>query len=157
MATKLQAADIARRAGIEVIIAAGSAPNVIFDSLSAEPQGTRFLPCAEALENRKRWILAGPAASGDIVIDDGAVNAVVGKGSSLLAKGVIKVSGDFARGEVARVTNAHGKLVARGISAYSSDDLTKITGKHSKDIISILGHDYGSEVIHRDDLVVIQE
>ncbi|MFB1095835.1 glutamate 5-kinase [Vibrio diabolicus] len=157
MATKLQAADIARRAGIEVIIAAGSAPNVIFDSLSAEPQGTRFLPCAEALENRKRWILAGPAASGDIIIDDGAVNAVVGKGSSLLAKGVIKVSGDFARGEVARVTNSHGKLVARGISAYSSDDLTKITGKHSKDIISILGHDYGSEVIHRDDLVVIQE
>ncbi|EJN3803226.1 glutamate 5-kinase, partial [Vibrio alginolyticus] len=70
MATKLQAADIARRAGIEVIIAAGSAPNVIFDSLSAEPQGTRFLPCAEALENRKRWILAGPAASGDIIIDD---------------------------------------------------------------------------------------
>ena len=55
------------------------------------------------------------------------------------------------------VTNSHGKLVARGISAYSSDDLTKITGKHSKDIISILGHDYGSEVIHRDDLVVIQE
>ncbi|EMN7140945.1 glutamate 5-kinase [Vibrio parahaemolyticus] len=157
MATKLQAADIARRAGIEVIIAAGSAPNVIFDSLTTEPQGTRFLPCSEALENRKRWILAGPAASGDIIIDDGAVNAVVGKGSSLLAKGVIKVSGDFARGEVARVTNSHGKLVARGISAYSSEDLAKITGKHSKDIISILGHDYGSEVIHRDDLVVIQE
>ncbi|MDW2255419.1 PUA domain-containing protein, partial [Vibrio sp. 1569] len=54
-------------------------------------------------------------------------------------------------------TNSHGKLVARGISAYSSEDLAKITGKHSKDIISILGHDYGSEVIHRDDLVVIQE
>ncbi|MCV5275047.1 glutamate 5-kinase, partial [Escherichia coli] len=83
------------------------------------------------MENRKRWLLAGPAASGDIIIDDGAVNAVVGKGSSLLAKGVIKVSGDFARGEVARVTNSHGKLVARGISAYSSEDLAKITGKHS--------------------------
>ncbi|GAJ71996.1 LOW QUALITY PROTEIN: glutamate 5-kinase [Vibrio sp. JCM 18904] len=156
MATKLQAADIARRAGIEVIMLL-----VVRRMLSLTlvlNLGTRFLPCAEALENRKRWILAGPAASGDIVIDDGAVNAVVGKGSSLLAKGgVIKVSGDFARGEVARVTNTHGKLVARGISAYSSDDLTKITGKHSKDIISILGHDYGSEVIHRDDLVVIQE
>ncbi|MCW8332857.1 glutamate 5-kinase [Vibrio paucivorans] len=157
MATKLQAADIARRAGIEVIIAAGSAHNVISDSLSEQPQGTRFLPCDEALENRKRWILAGPAASGDIVIDDGAVNAVVGKGSSLLAKGVMKVSGEFARGEVARVTNTNGQLIARGITSYSSADLSNIAGKHSKDINSILGYDYGSEVIHRDDLVVIQE
>ncbi|MDN3609230.1 glutamate 5-kinase [Vibrio ostreicida] len=157
MATKLQAADIARRAGIEVIIAAGSAPNVVFDSLSNTPQGTRFLPSNEALENRKRWILAGPAASGDIMIDDGAVNAVIGHGSSLLAKGVTKVSGEFYRGDVVRVTDSQGTLVARGISSYSSLDLTKILGKHSKDIIGILGYDYGNEILHRDDMVVIQE
>ncbi|EKA7350583.1 glutamate 5-kinase [Vibrio vulnificus] len=157
MATKLQAADIARRAGIEVIIAAGHGQNVIFDALSPVPQGTRFLPCEEALENRKRWILAGPAASGDIVIDQGAVKAVVEKGSSLLAKGVTKVLGEFSRGEVVRVTDAQGHLVARGIASYSNQDMAKIAGKHSKDIISILGYDYGSEVIHRDDMVVIQE
>ncbi|EHU5197373.1 TPA: glutamate 5-kinase [Vibrio vulnificus] len=157
MATKLQAADIARRAGIEVIIAAGRGQNVIFDALSSLPQGTRFLPCEEALENRKRWILAGPAASGDIVIDQGAVKAVVEKGSSLLAKGVTKVLGEFSRGEVVRVTDAQGHLVARGIASYSNQDMAKIAGKHSKDIISILGYDYGSEVIHRDDMVVIQE
>jgi glutamate 5-kinase len=75
----------------------------------------------------------------------------------LLAKGVIKVNGEFARGEVARVMNNEGELVARGITSYSSSDLANIAGKHSKDIISILGYDYGSEVIHRDDLVVIQE
>ncbi|HAS8563532.1 TPA: glutamate 5-kinase [Vibrio vulnificus] len=157
MATKLQAADIARRAGIEVIIAAGRGQNVIFDALSPVPQGTRFLPCEEALENRKRWILAGPAASGDIVIDQGAVKAVVEKGSSLLAKGVTRVLGEFSRGEVVRVTDAQGHLVARGIASYSNQDMAKIAGKHSKDIISILGYDYGSEVIHRDDMVVIQE
>ncbi|HAS6233883.1 TPA: glutamate 5-kinase [Vibrio vulnificus] len=157
MATKLQAADIARRAGIEVIISAGRGQNVIFDALSPAPQGTRFLPCEEALENRKRWILAGPAASGDIVIDQGAVKAVVEKGSSLLAKGVTKVLGEFSRGEVVRVTDAQGHLVARGIASYSNQDMAKIAGKHSKDIISILGYDYGSEVIHRDDMVVIQE
>ncbi|MFA0077522.1 glutamate 5-kinase [Vibrio artabrorum] len=157
MATKLQAADIARRAGIEVIIAAGSAENVVFDSLSDNPQGTRFLPLEEALENRKRWILAGPASAGDIVVDDGAVNAVNTKGSSLLAKGVIRVQGEFSRGEVTQVTNSKGKVVARGIASYSSQDLAKIAGKHSKDIGAILGYDYGSEVIHRDDLVVIQE
>jgi glutamate 5-kinase len=125
--------------------------------LGENPQGTRFLPCEEALENRKRWILAGPAASGDIVIDDGAVNAVIGKGSSLLAKGVTSVSGEFARGDVVRVNNAQGKIVARGIASYSSQDMAKIVGKHSKDIIGILGYDYGSEVLHRDDMVVIQE
>ncbi len=157
MATKLQAADIARRAGIEVIIAAGSAPNVIFDSLSEQPQGTRFLPLEESLENRKRWILAGPASAGDIMIDEGAVCAVISRGSSLLAKGVIQVRGQFARGEVARVINKSGKIIAKGICAYSNEDLEKILGKHSKDIVAILGHDYGAEVIHRDDMVVIQE
>ncbi|MGX9417098.1 glutamate 5-kinase [Vibrio sp. WJH972] len=157
MATKLQAADIARRAGIEVIIAAGRATNVIFDSLGDSPQGTRFLPLEESLENRKRWILAGPTASADIMIDQGAVNAVTTNGSSLLAKGVIRVRGRLARGEVARVIDKSGKIVAKGISAYSSQDLEKILGKHSKDILAILGYDFGAEVIHRDDMVVIQE
>ncbi len=157
MATKLQAADIARRAGIEVIIAAGSAKNVIADTLSEQPPGTRFLPLEDALENRKSWILAGPMASGDIMIDDGAVHAVVERGSSLLAKGVTGVTGHFERGEVARVRNAEGKLIAKGIASYSSVDLARITGKHSKEIGTILGYEYGSEVIHRDDLVVIQE
>lgn len=82
---------------------------------------------------------------------------MVEKGSSLLAKGVVQVSGQFARGEVARVTNTKGQLIARGISSYSNQDLAKIVGKHSKDIGLILGYDYGSEVIHRDDLVVIQD
>ncbi len=157
MATKLQAADIARRAGIEVIIAAGRAQNVIFDSLSEQPQGTRFLALEEALENRKRWILAGPAASGDIIIDLGAANALLENGSSLLAKGVVRVEGLFARGEVIRVKDQHHHLIARGISAYSSRDLAQIAGKHSKMIIEILGYDYGAEVIHRDNMVVIQE
>ncbi|CAM4239163.1 glutamate 5-kinase [Vibrio agarivorans] len=157
MATKLQAADVARRAGIEVIIAAGSAPNVVFDSLSDTPQGTRFLPCEEALENRKRWILAGPSITGDIIVDDGAVKALSSTGSSLLAKGVTSIKGRFSRGDVARVTDAKGALIAKGIVSYSSEDLARLIGQHSKDFISILGYDYGAEVIHRDDLVLIQE
>lgn len=157
MATKLQAADIARRAGIEVIIAAGSAKNVVQDCVSDSPTGTRFLPLPEALENRKRWILAGPAATGDIVIDQGAVNALQTKGSSLLAKGVVGVNGRFERGEVARVVNTKGALIAKGLASYSSDDMQQIKGMHSNEIGQVLGHDYGSEVIHRDDLVVIQD
>ncbi|MCE0494369.1 glutamate 5-kinase [Vibrio salinus] len=156
MATKLHAADIARRAGIEVIIAAGRAPNVIMNSVNDIPQGTKFLPIEEALESRKRWILAGPLSNGDIFVDDGAVNALVQNGSSLLAKGIVKVDGHlFARGDVVKVYNQEGHLIAKGITAYSREDLEKISGKHSKDIDTILGHDYGAEVIHRDDMVII--
>jgi glutamate 5-kinase len=157
MATKLQAADIARRAGIEVVIAAGRSTDVISAALTETPHGTRFLALPDALENRKSWILAGPSASGDISIDDGAVRAVLKGGSSLLAKGITKVSGQFARGDVARIKNSKGELIAKGIASYSSRDLVKLIGKHSKDIGTILGYEYGAEVIHRDDLVVIQE
>ncbi|MCE7537241.1 glutamate 5-kinase [Aliivibrio fischeri] len=155
MATKLQAADVARRAGIEVIIAAGSADNVITDVVNSKPQGTKFLPVECALESRKRWILAGPPSKGSIVIDEGAVNAVQQKGSSLLSKGITEVSGHFVRGGVAKIVNTKGELIARGISRYSSDDLSKILGKHSQDIYAVLGYEYGPVAIHRDDLVLI--
>lgn len=157
MATKLQAADIARRAGIEVIIAAGSAKNVVVECASSTPLGTRFLALPESLENRKRWILAGPSATGDIVIDSGAVTAIERTGSSLLAKGVIGVRGLFARGDVARVVDTRGKLIAKGLASYSSVDMAIIKGMHSKQIGKALGHDYGSEVIHRDDMVLMQD
>jgi glutamate 5-kinase len=157
MATKLQAADIARRAGIEVVISAGSANDVILDAVGDSPQGTKFLALPDSLENRKRWILAGPAATGEVVIDDGAVKAVQASGSSLLAKGVIQVKGHFERGEVTRIVDGDAQLIAKGIASYSSEDLHKIKGMHSKDIMQALGYNYGSEVIHRDDLVVIQE
>ncbi len=155
MATKLQAADVARRAGIEVIIAAGSKPEVIQDIISGDCAGTRFLPLASPLESRKRWILAGPPPAGNIIIDQGAAKAVIEKHSSLLAKGIVKVEGDFARGAVARICNMEGKLLARGISRYSSQDLTLIAGKHSKEIQPILGYAYGAVSVHCDDLVVI--
>lgn len=155
MATKLQAADVARRAGIEVVIAAGSRPDVIIDLARGESVGTRFLPLECPLESRKRWILAGPPPAGDIMIDDGAVVAVQKRGSSLLPKGITGVKGEFERGEVVRIFNKDGVLLARGISRYSSTDMLKIAGKHSHDIHQILGYEYGHVAIHRDDLVVI--
>lgn len=157
MATKLQAADIARRTGIEVIIAAGSSPNVIIDLVSEKPQGTRFLALEESLENRKRWILAGPASVGDLIIDDGAATAVIQRGSSLLAKGITQIKGAFSRGDVVRLRDQHGQLLAKGIVSYSDSELQLLIGKHSTEIEATLGYEYGSTIIHRDDLVVIQE
>lgn len=155
MATKLQAADVACRAGIEVIIAAGRRADVVIDIAAGRSVGTRFLPLESPLESRKQWILAGPPPAGDIVIDDGASVAVKQKGSSLLAKGIIAVKGHFERGEVVRVFDKNNTLLARGISRYSSADMTKILGKHSHDIHQILGYEYGHAAIHRDDMVVI--
>lgn len=155
MATKLQAAEVACRAGIEVIIAAGRRVDVIVDLVAGKAVGTRFLPLESPLEGRKQWILAGPPPAGDIVIDDGAVIAVQQKGSSLLAKGITQVKGTFERGEVVRIFDRKNVLLARGISRYSSDDMVKIAGKHSHDIHQVLGYEYGHAAIHRDDMVVI--
>ncbi|WP_305371674.1 glutamate 5-kinase [Photobacterium leiognathi] len=155
MATKLQAADVARRAGIEVIIAAGRRPDVIIELAEGKSVGTRFLPLESPLESRKRWILAGPPPAGDIVIDDGAVTAVQQRGSSLLAKGITMVKGDFERGEVVRIFDKDNNLLARGICRYSSVDMVKIAGKHSQEIHQVLGYEYGHVAIHRDDMVVI--
>ncbi len=155
MATKLQAADIARRSGIEVTIAAGSHPEVIQHLVDGEHAGTRFLPLASPLESRKRWILAGPPPAGTIVIDEGAAKAVLEKQSSLLSKGIVSVEGNFERGAIARICDAKGKLLARGICRYSSKDLSAIAGQHSQDIQKILGYAHGAVAVHRDDLVVI--
>ncbi|WP_318488764.1 glutamate 5-kinase [Photobacterium leiognathi] len=155
MATKLQAADVARRAGIEVIIAAGRRPDVIIELAEGKSVGTRFLPLESPLESRKRWILAGPPPAGDIVIDDGAGTAVQQRGSSLLAKGITMVKGDFERGEVVRIFDKDNNLLARGICRYSSVDMAKIAGKHSQEIHQVLGYEYGHVAIHRDDMVVI--
>lgn len=111
--------------------------------------------CIEVLENCKCWILVGFVVLGDIVIDDGVVNVVVGKGSSLFVKGVFEVWGKFVCGEVVCVIDCCGMLIVKGIVVYLSKDLVKIIGKYSKDIGLILGYDYGFEVIYCDDLVVI--
>lgn len=153
MATKLQAADIAGRAGIDVIIAAGNKPDVISAVIENIPVGTRFYGQKNPMENRKRWIFGAPAA-GDVYIDDGAQLAIMKKGSSLLPKGIKKIEGNFSRGAVIRIRNMAGKDLAHGVSHYNSDALRMIAGHHSQEIGRILGYEHGSVVVHRDDMIV---
>lgn len=155
MATKLQAADIATRAGVEVVIASGKRPELISMLARGEKAGTRFLAQANPLESRKSWILAGPPPHGELYVDAGAQAAVHDKGSSLLPKGIVKVQGDFERGDVVRIMTAEGRELARGISRYNAGDMAQIAGKHSDDIESCLGYGYGAVAIHRDDLVLL--
>lgn len=154
MATKIQAAEIARRSGAVVVIAAGVAPNVIIDVCHGKSIGTRFNVVDNPLESRKRWLLAGPGPIGTIQLDAGAVNAVVSKGSSLLAKGVIAVNGAFNRGDMVVLSTDEGREIARGLARYSALELDKIKGLHSDKIESTLGYGYGKVVVHRNNLVV---
>lgn len=153
MGTKLQAADVACCAGTDVVIAAGSKPGVVADVIEGKSVGTRFHALATPLENRKRWIFGAPPA-GEITIDDGAVEAMITRGSSLLPKGICAVKGDFSRGEVIRIRTLAGRDLAHGVSRYNSDAMRMIAGHHSQDISEILGYEYGSVAVHRDDMIV---
>lgn len=154
MSTKLEAADIARRAGIEVVIASGHYGDVIQKVVNRESVGTHFSAIENPLESRKQWILAGPAARGKLRLDAGAANAVTLKGRSLLSKGVLSVEGEFERGETLQLIDQDGKVLARGMARYSAQALRLIAGKHSDEIESVLGYDYGDAIVHRNDMVV---
>jgi len=154
MVTKLQAADMARRCGTTCLIASGSEPDVLIRLVNGEKLGTRFLPVASAVESRKRYILSARRAPGQVNIDEGAAKALR-KGGSLLPVGVVTVSGAFERGDTVRVLDPSQKEIARGIVNYSSRDLSQLAHRRSDEIESILGYNFGDEIIHRNNLVVL--
>ncbi|MEI2692212.1 MAG: glutamate 5-kinase [Anaerolineae bacterium] len=155
MSTKLAAADLARRGGAEVVIAAGSVEDVVLRVAQGERVGTRFPPLANRLESRKRWLLGGPAPAGRILVDDGAAAALASQGRSLLPVGVVRVEGRFERGDTVRICNGVGREIARGLSRYGAASLEQIKGRRSEEIAAILGYENSPEVVHRDDLVVL--
>jgi glutamate 5-kinase len=154
MATKLQAADTARHGGADVVIAAGSEPDVIMRIVAGERIGTRFPAIETPLENRKRWILAGPTPSGRLVVDAGAARALTDKGSSLLPAGVRDVEGIFERGDTVLILGPDRSPLGRGISRYDSADLEKIKGRRSDEIAERLGYAYGPVAVHRNDMIL---
>jgi glutamate 5-kinase len=155
MLTKLQAADLARRSGTTVVIAAGDEENVLTRLAGGEELGTRFSPLATTLEGRKRYILAGGNhLPGVLVVDSGAAQALR-KGSSLLPVGVKRMTGKFDCGDTVKVVDSSGNEIARGLVNYSAEDLARIAGKQSTEIEAILGSEYDDEVIHRNNLVLL--
>ncbi len=155
MATKLQAADSARRAGADVIIASGQAPDVITRAVAGESIGTRFPALEVPLANRKRWIFAAPKVAGSLIVDEGAAHALCENGRSLLPAGILRIDGGFARGDTITIQDSADNILARGITRYSARDLEKIAGCHSDEIEAKLGYIYGPVAVHRDDLILI--
>lgn len=154
MVTKLQAADLARHSGTAVVIARGSVPDVLLRLTEGETIGTCLCPAVNKLEARKRYILSGSQAAGEIRVDAGAVRALA-RGGSLLPAGVSLVNGEFERGDAVRVCSQDGRAIAVGLVGYASADISQLCGRQSTEIEEILGFTFGDEVIHRNNMTLL--
>ena len=155
MRTKIQAADLATHGGTSVVIAAGAEREVLVRVLAGEPLGTRFPAIASRLESRKRWVLAETVLRSRVTADDGAAHALTSGGKSLLPAGIVGVEGEFDRGQTVRIYTGAGQEIARGLAQYGARDMRLIKGLRSAQIVEALGYDYGPEVVHRDDMVIL--
>ena len=158
MRTKLEAAAKAGAAGIDTILFNGRRADVVRALGQDRLEGTRIRAARSRIAARKYWLRHAPVEPGAIVVDAGAAAALVQKGASLLPGGIVAADGDFRRGDMVEVVlrDEDGeRRVARGISQYSAIDVRRIARRHSREIEAVLGYNYGGNVIHRDDLVLL--
>ena len=153
MKTKIDAAKICQLSGCQMAIANGLLNRPI-KRIIDENNCTWFLPKISKLDARKKWIISSVSPKGELVIDDGA-KVALSNGNSLLAAGIKKVSGKFNKGDHIKVLDKQNSECARGLSSFSSDEILKIMGHHSKEIQKLLGYITKSEVVHKDDMVEI--
>jgi glutamate 5-kinase len=154
MTTKIEAARRAALSGTHTIIASGKSKNIL-ESLYIKNNLGTFLRSRELkLVARKKWLADNLKSNGKLFIDEGAVNAVMKDGKSLLSVGVLSIEGKFDRGEVVDCFDGLGKKIARGLVNYNSVEVKKILGQSSDKIESILGYINESNLIHRNNLVI---
>ena len=156
MVTKLAAARLATASGVGAIIADGREPEVLARLTAGEALGTWFPPATGQLESRQRWMLSAVSSQGAVVADEGAVQALVGRKRSLLPAGLREVRGEFQRAQVVEILDPGGQRVAVGMANYRADDVRRIIGVRSDRIGAVLGYEYGAEVVHRNNMVVLQ-
>lgn len=157
MASKVKAAKKATDAGIPVAITNGKKPGTLLGVLSGEMCGTFFPPSEKRMARRQCWLAWAARPKGALVVDGGAEKALVCGKKSLLPVGVKEVIGDFSEGSPVALRTESGKIIAKGLSSFSSADIRRIMGKPSSMIAQILGAQHHGEVIHRDNLVLIDE
>ncbi len=155
MQTKVLAAQTAARSGCATVIASGTIDNVLIRILDGENLGSLLTADCEPLTARKQWISHQKYIPGTLTIDAGAQAAVQKNGRSLLPVGVTQVSGSFTRGDIVNCINTNGQLIARGVINYSSQECAKIRGLTSDKIMQVLGYIDETELIHRDNLVIL--
>jgi len=155
MASKLRAADIAGAAGSALVIADGRTENILPRLISGEDTGTLFLP-RERIACRKRWFGYLSRVSGRITVDPGAERALREHGKSLLPSGAVAVEGSFRRGATVEVAGAGGVPFARGLVNFDAEECRKLLGCRSGRLHEILGADADEELIHRDNMLILE-
>ncbi|MBX2836009.1 MAG: glutamate 5-kinase [Gammaproteobacteria bacterium] len=154
MATKILAAERAAESGTTTLIASGREARILARLNQGEPIGTMLTSEHAPRDARKRWLSSQLRSKGVVTLDKGACEVLQRKGSSLLAIGVIKVSGEFQRGELVSCVDQHGTEIARGLINYNHSDASRIIGKSSHEFMHYLGYSGEPELIHRDNLVL---
>jgi len=157
MISKIRAARKVNSAGVPMVIARGDKPNILLKLFSGKAHGTFFVPKKEKLASRKCWIAFSLKPHGALKIDDGAANAILKNGKSLLPSGIVAVEKDFSIGAPVAFKNQKNEILGIGLANYSAADIRKIMGLKSKQIKAVLGHKVYDEVIHRDNLAITYE
>lgn len=155
MLSKIKAAKKVTLAGIPMVIANGLHPNILTKVFSGKKQGTYFVPKTQRLNSRKCWIAFSLKPQGTITIDDGAANAILRKGKSLLPSGIVSVEEDFGIGAPVEFKSLNDDILGIGLVNYSAAEIRQIKGVKSNQIKSILGHKSYDEIIHRDNLALL--
>ena len=153
ISTKLDAAQICMNSGCHMLLANGNKDYPIKNIVKNKIY-THFTPKISSLDAKKKWIIGSLRASGKVFIDQGAARALY-NGKSLLAAGVTKINGSFNKGENVLIVDHNEKHLARGLASFNSNEINKIKGKQSKEIEKILGYLSKSEIIHKDDMVML--
>ena len=156
MLTKIKAARKVTAAGIPMVIANGTQPDILRRLFRGSPSGTFFVPRTERLSSRKCWLAFSLKPKGAIIIDEGAVRAIQGRGKSLLPSGIVRVIGEFSVGDPVQFMNSEGAVLGNGLVNYAASDIRKIKGLKSAQITDCLGEKPYDEVIHRDNLVLTE-
>ena len=155
MESKLRAAKIVSAGGGSSFIGPGKEPDILRKLFSGEMVGTFFLPHKEKISGRKRWIASVLKPKGKLILDEGACKALVQHNRSLLPSGIKRVEGEFGVGDAVHCAGFDGRAIAVGLINYSSIDIRKIQGYHSREIETILGYCDSEEVMHRDNIVLM--
>lgn len=156
MVTKLRAARVLMASGIPMVLCDGRAEKAVINAVKGSAKGTYFSADAESgLNSRKRWIALGNALQGTLTIDKGAVSALRKGGNSLLSAGILDVTGTFGPDSPVAIVAENGMVVARGLSAYASDEIALILGKHTREVLELVPQRKGAPVVHCDQMAVL--
>jgi glutamate 5-kinase len=152
MVTKVEAARIATSAGIPMLLTSLEDSD---KSLAGEKFGTHFHAQASKTTSRLLWLAHATKSHGKLILDAGAVTAILERGVSLLPAGVTAVEGEFIAGDAVELVGPDGAVIARGLVAFDSEDLPQMLGRSTKELAASLGAEYERELVHRDDLVLL--